>query len=837
MAQTPVQDNHESMNTSELSQMSSGGGPTSVSLTSEPQSTPIPISATIDLARLLVLAQRINNRYEKEFDLSFSAMLLAFLAGNDQISQWFRAFVRDSDVYIGELLKRRNLTSMAELDRIGKDPIGEQELGTTKRQTHSARDLFSVARKFNQNLSTNGLLDVRHLMAAYIYQPLSHDKDLVDLHFNRVAWSNGFLSKMSRLYPQELEQWKKFHRDAFPADPPLLDSGGPSHHIVRDIPTREDKLGYAAYAYALAKFIMHLKTEPPLTISIQASWGGGKTSLMRMIQQQLDPEAFKAIQEEARKPRGELRIKVVLDEIKRLMKGKQADLARPEDFKQESQILTVWFNAWKYESSNQVWAGLANAIIEQIAARLDVRERELFYLRLNLKRLDADKIRQRIQERIFQTWWYKVRVWSVGLGATLVAALATAISGLVAGNGLWQSVGWGSVVLSAIAEFVAAVRKRSEAEKEVEGEPATLSMSELLDVPEYEKELGFVHQVEADLKRVLASIPNQYKRILIFVDDLDRCYPDKVAQVMSAINLFLAGDFESCYFVLGMDTEMVAAALQVVHKDMVSCLPPDARIPLGWRFMDKFVQLPVLLPAPEEADLERYIASLFATQNGAALPVEVERRAGEAAERISNRREMPEEMTRFGKDQNAAEVAQSEELAPTLYDQHILDSGFATFDDNNPEIRKQVEAAARYLTHNPRDLKRFINCFRFFFSLWWLRKSKGLAAPSLDQLMRWLVLCLRWPEAVRWLRRGEGNTWLNIIENTKPSLVNRLKTLEDLSANCKDLLAWQQALSVLRLTPDNATWLEDDALLQFFSREAGLSENDRLSNGLGKGFW
>ena len=49
---------------------------------------------------------------------------------------------------------------------------------------------------------------------------------------------------------------------------------------------------------------------------------------------------------------------------------------------------------------------------------------------------------------------------------------------------------------------------------------------------------------------------------VIFIDDLDRCFPAKVGQVVEAINLFLAGDLPKCMFVIGMDTELVAAALQ-----------------------------------------------------------------------------------------------------------------------------------------------------------------------------------------------------------------------------------------------------------------------------------
>jgi hypothetical protein len=47
----------------------------------------------------------------------------------------------------------------------------------------------------------------------------------------------------------------------------------------------EESLGFAAYADALAQFI--LKCDTPITISIQGDWGSGKTSLMQMIKAQL----------------------------------------------------------------------------------------------------------------------------------------------------------------------------------------------------------------------------------------------------------------------------------------------------------------------------------------------------------------------------------------------------------------------------------------------------------------------------------------------------------------------------------------------------------------------
>jgi hypothetical protein len=63
----------------------------------------------------------------------------------------------------------------------------------------------------------------------------------------------------------------------------------PQPQIAPDRWTVEDRLDYAQYADAIAAFIRHRDTVPPLTIGIKAPWGAGKTSLMRMIQERLDP--------------------------------------------------------------------------------------------------------------------------------------------------------------------------------------------------------------------------------------------------------------------------------------------------------------------------------------------------------------------------------------------------------------------------------------------------------------------------------------------------------------------------------------------------------------------
>ena len=61
---------------------------------------------------------------------------------------------------------------------------------------------------------------------------------------------------------------------------------------VSDTPktdTKDDRLEFKPYVDALYGFITAPETTTPLVISINGSWGSGKSSLMRMLKQQLEP--------------------------------------------------------------------------------------------------------------------------------------------------------------------------------------------------------------------------------------------------------------------------------------------------------------------------------------------------------------------------------------------------------------------------------------------------------------------------------------------------------------------------------------------------------------------
>lgn len=53
-------------------------------------------------------------------------------------------------------------------------------------------------------------------------------------------------------------------------------------------PSGRDFFGFRIYAEAIASLIDNEITDTPITISITAPWGGGKTSVAEMVRRRLD---------------------------------------------------------------------------------------------------------------------------------------------------------------------------------------------------------------------------------------------------------------------------------------------------------------------------------------------------------------------------------------------------------------------------------------------------------------------------------------------------------------------------------------------------------------------
>lgn len=584
-------------------------------------------------------------------------------------------------------------------------------------------------------------------------------------------------------------------------------------HLHSDKWTLDDQLGYSLYAKAMAEFIRHKQTDPPLTIGILAPWGQGKTTLMRMLEDQIQPSK-KSLKADATKP--------PRSKFREFMKWlDNPNLIAPEKLS----FPTIWFNAWKFQNSEQVWAGMAHCIISELVEQLPTQvDRERFWLALQAERLDFSAIRRDIHRAVFEKVLPTMVRWLLGL--VFIASALLVIASVAWGNMLGL---WGGVSLSLFASLNR-LWVWWKSKKELFDKPLEGKFAQYVQQPDYEGKMGYFSQVETDVRRVFDLLVKKEEPAIVFVDDLDRCSPGKVAEVIEAINLFLSGDFPNCYFVIGMDAQVVAASLEVAYEKLNAKLEHTTQSygSLGWYFMDKFIQLPFLIPSLNEEQRKKYLAKLFrqSLEEEKASPEEVA-----AAEQRINAALSKRE---FSASQLVAEVAKESpkilHADPRKFraiQERIIAASAEKFSDDDPEIQNQLLRYAPYLGNTPRTVKRFANLYRFYRFSQWSRQLQGFESASPNALGRWLVLMLRWPQLVRWIQwEGEAPSL-----NARDAL-SKAEAFEKLVDDAKAFEDWNEAL---KKTIDKLK-LERAPQLYELLRER-QDESERIVNALRVGVW
>ncbi|WP_428267229.1 P-loop NTPase fold protein [Haliangium sp.] len=205
-------------------------------------------------------------------------------------------------------------------------------------------------------------------------------------------------------------------------------------------------------------------------------------------------------------------------------------------------VRPVWFSPWKYHDKEDVWRGL---IAEVIIASIDVR------------------------------------------GAT-VGRIKKAVKefGLFLGRGFLH-------VLSHL-RVSAGVGEAN----------ASLSMQAVRDIYEdwqdtAHPEGGYLNEFEHTLRAwIRETISDRGERMVIFIDDLDRCMPEVALQVLEALKLYL--DIDDLIFVVGVDRQVIDQLVRE-HYARLGLAADKSR-----SYLAKMFQVEVTM-APSEAQAEHFL--------------------------------------------------------------------------------------------------------------------------------------------------------------------------------------------------------------------------------------
>ena len=138
------------------------------------------------------------------------------------------------------------------------------------------------------------------------------------------------------------------------------------------------------------------------------------------------------------------------------------------------------------------------------------------------------------------------------------------------------------------------------------------AFNELLESVQRKKKVEFIERIqfmEQFQQKFEMIVENYYrnKRIVIFIDDLDRCLPEKAIEILESIKLFL--DVGNCIIVLGIDERVISKSMEVKYKDFL--IGKNKEIPIsGKNYLEKFIQLGFKLPMISDKNIEEYIYNL-----------------------------------------------------------------------------------------------------------------------------------------------------------------------------------------------------------------------------------
>ena len=111
-----------------------------------------------------------------------------------------------------------------------------------------------------------------------------------------------------------------------------------------------------------------------------------------------------------------------------------------------------------------------------------------------------------------------------------------------------------------------------------------------------------INSFRADFDTLLKE--TKIDRLVVFIDELDRCSPDTILDTLEAIRLFLY--VGRTVFIIGADERHISYAVQTKFKEI-----EGIGIDIGKEYLEKIVQYPVRIPRLSTREVELYISLLF----------------------------------------------------------------------------------------------------------------------------------------------------------------------------------------------------------------------------------
>ena len=105
-----------------------------------------------------------------------------------------------------------------------------------------------------------------------------------------------------------------------------------------------------------------------------------------------------------------------------------------------------------------------------------------------------------------------------------------------------------------------------------------------------------IENISEQFRRIRRLKKDKDYRVVVFIDDLDRCSPKKALQVLESIKVFL--DIEGFVYVIGISVETINRLISYAYKETGI---------QGKEYIKKIIQIPIRIPKWDNLDINKLI--------------------------------------------------------------------------------------------------------------------------------------------------------------------------------------------------------------------------------------
>jgi hypothetical protein len=380
--------------------------------------------------------------------------------------------------------------------------------------------------------------------------------------------------------------------------------------VVTDAESAVDRLGVTTDVQTLAALLAAVSTAPPLSVALMGNWGSGKSTFMGLVIKEVERLATRyspshAYATQVRQVRfnawhysdDHLWVGLV-EHLFRELRHDAAPAAQPPEARERTIQLEADLAAAEARQSRS----------EKLLREVDALDPDrgwfgwLGQIRrawLVSRATDTD-IRAQLRTRAF--WWILFFAVLAVAGVVVAQVFGAQLRGRV------QALGWTTAAVGAAGALTARIRQmwdvattwsdtarkkllRSTQDqagkiRELEDELTRLDpgrqlaalLTEISDTDRYANYRGLTGRIHHDLQRLNQQLvtlrnsdPSRRWRIILYIDDLDRCVASRVVEVLQAINLLLS--MELFLVVVAVDPRWLLRALDEHHGQLLNAKP------------------------------------------------------------------------------------------------------------------------------------------------------------------------------------------------------------------------------------------------------------------------